>query len=190
MAQFEPAFAATMKHEGGYANNPADKGGETYRGISRKNWPGWDGWPDVDRIKLKMSDDNIINEAKIHPSSLISHLSSILAANADLQGRVRNFYKRNFWMPQMDEINDQELINWLFDKGVNMGIGRAYKLLQRALHVDEDGVIGMQTRKAINEADPAELLEACRNEAKRYYTNIALHDPTQSRFLQGWLARA
>ncbi|MDR1034997.1 MAG: hypothetical protein LBT40_00015 [Deltaproteobacteria bacterium] len=37
-----------MKHveemEGGWANNPADSGGETFRGIARnfhKSWPGW-----------------------------------------------------------------------------------------------------------------------------------------------------
>ncbi|MFZ4857933.1 MAG: glycoside hydrolase family 108 protein [Desulfuromonadaceae bacterium] len=172
MALFYPAYAATIKHEGGYANDAADKGGETYMGISRKNWPGWNGWPDVDKLKQNKDFPKCLN------------------ANADLQGRVRDFYKRNFWTPVMDEITDQELVNWLFDKGVNMGIGRAYKLLQRALHVDEDGVIGMQTRAQIAQSDPAELLEACRFEAKRFYTNLALKDPTQTRFLHGWLARA
>jgi lysozyme family protein len=42
------SFEDTMKHveemEGGWANNPADSGGETFRGIARnfhKSWPGW-----------------------------------------------------------------------------------------------------------------------------------------------------
>ena len=172
MAQFEPAFAETMKREGGYANDPADHGGETYRGISRNNWRGWDGWPDIDRLK----------QQKDFPSCL--------DRNADLQGRVKLFYKRNFWTPVMDEIANQALVNWLFDKGVNMGVQRAYKLMQRALHVDEDGVIGPQTRAQIKQADPVELLAACRIEAKRFYTNLALKDPSQTRFLNGWLARA
>jgi len=181
MALFEPAFNHMIKHEGGYANNPSDHGGETYMGISRKNWPGWNGWPDIDNLKLKMKNEEL--------NSQYSILNSRLHSNADLQGRVRSFYLRNFWTMVMDEIKDQELANWLFDKAVNMGVQKANLLLQRALHVDEDGVIGMQTRKAINEADPAELLAACRDEAKRYYISIVLHDSTQSCFLDGWLSR-
>ena len=176
MADFETAFKLTMKHEWGYANDPADHGGETYMGISRKNWRGWDGWTDIDKIKSG------------HPQG--EPLQKALANNADLQGRVKLFYKRNFWTPIMDEIDDQALVNWLFDKGVNMGIRRAYKLMQRALHVDEDGIIGPQTRAQIRQTDPVQLLADCRDEAKRFYTNLALHDPTQSRFLHGWLARA
>ncbi|MBW4056958.1 MAG: hypothetical protein HIU83_16505, partial [Proteobacteria bacterium] len=128
MALFEPAFKLTMKHEGGYANKKHDHGGETYRGISRNNWRGWDGWPQIDKLK----------EQKDFPACL--------DRNADLQGKVRAFYQRNFWTPVMDEIADQNLVNWLFDKGVNAGIQRAYKLLQRALNVDQDGIIGPQTK--------------------------------------------
>ncbi|HIJ95797.1 MAG TPA: N-acetylmuramidase [Desulfuromonadales bacterium] len=172
MALFEPAFAAAMKFEGGYNNDPDDSGGETYRGISRVNWPGWNGWPDVDHLK----------QQKDFPVCL--------DRNADLQGRIKDFYKRNFWTPVMDEINDQNLVNWLFDKGINMGIRPAYKLMQRALHVDEDGIIGPQTKAAINAANPVELLAGCRAAAKAYYTHIALHNPKKSKFLHGWLARA
>ena len=43
MANFDEAFALTMKSEGGYANNPNDTGGETYKGVSRKNHPKWNG---------------------------------------------------------------------------------------------------------------------------------------------------
>lgn len=180
MAQFLPAFAATMKHEGGYAHDPADRGGETYRGISRNNWPGWNGWPDIDRIVGALL------------AAPVSHaaINKALDRNADLQRRVQDFYQRNFWTPVMDDITDQAVANWLFDKGVNMGIRRAYKLMQRALHVDQDGIIGPQTRAAINAADPVQLLADCRGEARRFYTNLALQDPTQSRFLHGWLARA
>ncbi|MDD2367359.1 MAG: glycosyl hydrolase 108 family protein [Desulfuromonadaceae bacterium] len=31
MAEFEPAYKAMVKHEGGYANDPHDHGGETCR---------------------------------------------------------------------------------------------------------------------------------------------------------------
>jgi lysozyme family protein len=181
MALFEPAFNELIKHEGGYVNDPDDHGGETYRGISRKNWPGWNGWADVDKIKSGHPQVGAIHELP---------LQKALNSNADLQGRVKEFYRRNFWMPPMEAMSDQALANWLFDKAVNMGVRQAYKLMQRAVHVDEDGVIGLQTMRGINAADPVQLLADCRDQAKRFYVNLALHDPSQTRFLNGWLARA
>lgn len=175
MALFEPAFEATMKFEGGYANDPHDHGGETYRGISRKNWPGWDGWPDIDRMKTQPG------------------FPACLDHNADLQGRIKDFYHDNFWTPVMADRTDQELANWLFDKAVNMGVSRAYKLLQQALYLDADGVIGPQTKAMLAAAElwsSADLLEKCREQARRFYTKLALKDPSQKRFLRGWLSRA
>ena len=51
MAIFEPAFKLLILHEGGYANNKNDIGGETYRGIARNYWPKWVGWKLIDHIK-------------------------------------------------------------------------------------------------------------------------------------------
>jgi lysozyme family protein len=39
---FDEAFAALIGHEGGYVNNPADPGGETRFGISKRSYPGED----------------------------------------------------------------------------------------------------------------------------------------------------
>lgn len=39
---FDEAFAALIGHEGGYVNNPADPGGETKYGISKRAYPGED----------------------------------------------------------------------------------------------------------------------------------------------------
>ena len=36
---FEKAFAETLGHEGGYVNDPADPGGETNWGISKRSYP-------------------------------------------------------------------------------------------------------------------------------------------------------
>lgn len=194
MAEFEPALEKTLKHEGGYADDPHDKGGETYRGISRKNWPGWDGWPQIDRIVGAIPCDRPPlggdSDKGGHTGPPLHEINAALDKNPDLQRRVRDFYRRNFWMPQLDEIQNQELANWLFDKCVNMGIRQAFKLMQRALHVDQDGIIGPQTRAMLRQADPVKLLADCREEARRFYTMLALKDPTQSRFLHGWLERA
>src|SRR5690349_449891 len=39
---FDQAFEALLGHEGGYVNNPADPGGETKFGISKRAYPGED----------------------------------------------------------------------------------------------------------------------------------------------------
>lgn len=39
---FDQSFEKLLGHEGGYSNNPADPGGETKFGISRKAYPGED----------------------------------------------------------------------------------------------------------------------------------------------------
>jgi lysozyme family protein len=40
MADFNPAVAITLQHEGGYVNDPNDNGGETKYGITSKDLPG------------------------------------------------------------------------------------------------------------------------------------------------------
>lgn len=42
MARFENAIDIVLKHEGGYVNNPADPGGETKYGISKRAYPALD----------------------------------------------------------------------------------------------------------------------------------------------------
>jgi len=42
MADFNKAIVITLKNEGGYINDPLDKGGETKYGISKKSYPDLD----------------------------------------------------------------------------------------------------------------------------------------------------
>lgn len=42
MSAFEQAFAIVIGHEGGYSKNPADPGGETKYGISKRAYPNLD----------------------------------------------------------------------------------------------------------------------------------------------------
>lgn len=42
MSAFDQAFEIVVGHEGGYSNNPADPGGETKYGISKRSYPSTD----------------------------------------------------------------------------------------------------------------------------------------------------
>lgn len=175
MADFAAAYAKTMRHEGGYANNPADRGGETYKGIARKHWPGWSGWKLVDAYKAE----------KGFPKNM--------AYDDDLQGAVETFYRNAFWSNWMQSMPSQSLAEWYFDKSVNMGTIQATKLLQRAVGAADDGKYGPKTHAAVLKAlkdDEAGTVEECREQARAFYQHLADANPSQRQFLRGWLARA
>lgn len=131
MAEFLIAYKRTHKNEGGYANIKADRGGETYAGISRVHWPGWAGWKIVDQHKPLRHNQYI--------------------ADDNLSYQVRLFYKRNFWDKiQGDSINDQETANRLYDFGVTSGHSRTVKQIQNALGLKETGIIDKKLIEAIN----------------------------------------
>ena len=48
---YKEAIKKTLKYEGGYVNDKDDRGGETYRGVSRRYHPNWSGWKIVDEYK-------------------------------------------------------------------------------------------------------------------------------------------
>src|SRR5579872_5238571 len=120
MADFEVSYKLTLQIEQGYANDPADTGGETYAGISRKNNPNWIGWKTIDQYKAAHSGD----------------LDAALKANSYLQQSIKQFYLTNYWnVNRLSEVADQRIANELYDIGVNMGTGIAAEFLQRALNI-------------------------------------------------------
>lgn len=54
--------------------------------------------------------------------------------------------------------------------------------------LEVDGVVGDKTISAINKATP-EQLKAIANELEAYYRRLVEKDPSQARFLNGWLKR-
>lgn len=126
------------RHEGGYANNPKDKGGETYKGISRNNWPHWGGWDIIDTERASASPNSGI---------LFDHH---LEGFGVLQGSVQSFYLMNFWNP-CGAADAPDVVKFdLFDMAVNSGVKSAVRSLQWAVGVTEDGIYGPQTREAMS----------------------------------------
>ena len=170
MSDFNVAFNKVMAYEGGYANDSSDRGGETYAGVARNFWPEWDGWAIIDELK----------DTAGFPANLVK--STVLSIH------VREFYKANFW-GRYGEVNSQRLATSLFDCAVNCGIAPANRMMQRALNIPDDGVFGKQSIKCINEADETATLANFNAEREKYYRGIVERNPSQGKFLAGWLKR-
>lgn len=187
MADFLTAHNKTMGTEGGYANNPADAGGETYKGIARKFWHRWAGWPVVDQVKKTMTKQPPYGSGAYF--NWAKALNKLLAANLTLQKHVLTFYMVNFWdANRLGEINDQAVAEWTYDHIVNAG-ARGAMWLQLAACVKADGGIGPATIAAVNACDPSQLLARCEDIAAAYRLDKAAANPSQIQFLTSWLTR-
>ncbi|MDR3578381.1 MAG: glycosyl hydrolase 108 family protein [Oryzomonas sp.] len=187
MADFNAASRQVMGNEGGYSNNPADAGGETYKGIARKFWPQWGGWKFVDGVKANAVEPPA-SGTQAH-QNYVAYLNRCLGGLTSLQQLVLDFYKRNFWDKyRLSEVNDQAVATWIYDHVVNGG-GRGAMWIQEAVGVKADGAIGPQTIQAINAVDPKALLRDACDVAAFYRLDRASADLSQLQFLPSWLRR-
>lgn len=176
MSTFIAALQPLLINEGGYSNVSGDSGGETYRGISRTNYPQWKGWDFVDAAK-PLRDEEII-------------------VNSDLNDSVQEFYKLYFWdAERLGEITDQKVGTKLLDMCVNMGSHQAIKLLQQVLvnkfryAINIDGILGKETLFHVNAAGNT-LIQQLRNRCIAFYESLVEERPEDQKFLNGWLKRA
>ena len=172
------AFRETMKFEGGYGLVAGDRGGETYRGISRKFFPNWDGWALVDQAKAR---------GVVHQGSIIS--------DQHLDNLVFSFYSTTFFMnPQFYRLDDK-ICGYVFDFAVNSGAMTAIKHLQEVANklgavCQVDGRLGPATATAIGSLDQDEVRDGLIQSRIQYLRAIVQNDESQEKFLAGWLNRA
>lgn len=152
---------AILAREGGYVDHAADRGGPTNFGITIGSLALYRGHP------VTPSDVRLLTEAEARLIYLHDYIQR----------------------PGFDRIFDMALKALVVDMAVNHGPGRAVRLLQRALGVKEDGVLGDETAAAANAAGPSLRAKVCA-ERVRFYGQIIAGDPTQSVFAAGWLNRA
>lgn len=127
MAYFGDAFKKLSIKEGGYVNDKDDAGGETYKGISRKYNPTWQGWIMVDSYKK-------------HYTVGSKEFKSKLDNDVQLQKLVWEKYKIGYWdVFELDDLNSQRVAEQLFDTNVNCGQVAAIKMAQRVLGLKETG---------------------------------------------------
>jgi lysozyme family protein len=157
---FDACFAKVIQSEGGYVWDKDDRGGETNLGVTIGAWGAY------------------LNRA-IQPGEM----------KALTQETVKPFYKSMYW----DKVKGDDLpagIDYVvFDFAVNAGVGRAAKFLQRAVGAVDDGVVGSGTLALVAKTTPGKLLQNFAEQKEAFYNTLADKNPTQQKFLKGWLAR-
>lgn len=178
MPTIDDVIEHVLGQEGGYANNPADRGGETMWGITAKT----------------ARANGYAGPMRSLPRDLAKEIyrrQFVIAPGFDKIGVIS---------PSIGA----ELV----DCGVNMGPKVAARFLQRALNalnrggrdyadIVADGLAGPATRDALSgflakRAAPGEmvLLKAVKALRGEHYIALCEHDPAQEAFAFGWLSRA
>lgn len=166
--KLEDRITALIKREAGYVNDPADAGGPTKYGITQRKLAGWR------RREVTAQDVEALTESE-----------------------ARMIYRRDFLDVQLDVAPDdcEELLLDIFE---NHGPGNFARIVQRALDVTVDGIIGPKTRAALSAAEGPRLFRRLCG-ARMRFTGRAItknlkdddHDgiPDHTEFAEGWLNR-
>jgi len=94
-------------------------------------------------------------------------------------------YRRDYWTPAGCDAVPDAIKADLFDTAVNAGVGRAIRLLQRAVGAAEDGVLGPKTLAAINVTDPLRLVARFNGARLAHLASL----PTWQTYGRGWVLR-
>ena len=127
---FNAALKAILHHEGGYVNHPADPGGMTNLGVTKRVWEEW-----------------------------VCHEVDEKAMRGLTPEMVAPLYKVKYWDKIKGDDLPTGVDYCVFDAAVNSGPGRAAKWLQACVGVEPDGGIGPKTLAAVAAFDPKELVE-------------------------------
>ena len=170
---FDSAFNYMLKNEGGFVNDSADKGGATKYGVSltlmRQMFKNGSIWLDLNK-------DGTIDEKDV----MILTLED-----------AKLVYFKEFWRPlaSLSRFFVVQIMIKIFDTAVNIGVRNAIKLVQRVIGTQEDGVIGKDTiSKCV--VFKGDFISKYVEFLVKFYANIAVKNPTQLRFLNGWINRA
>lgn len=195
METFNEAYNHTMVIEGGYANDPDDLGGETYKGIARNYHPLWEGWAIIDAMKQRFA---------MHTTAGVRHFDAEARRDEKLQYAVLTFYKAKFWDPWMGDriaARSKSIALEMFDTGVNMGTGRAVEFLQEALNCLDrntqrslvvDGAMGPNTMGRFLQyvsREEALIFKMLNVLQGAYYMKRMKQSPTQEKYARGWFKR-
>jgi lysozyme family protein len=150
-----------LRREGGFVDHPDDRGGPTFRGITQGTLSAWRQRPvTVDELKALT-----VEEAKA-------------------------IYRQAYVVdPGYDLIGSQTLLGLVVDCAVNHGVKQATKLLQRAIDVKDDGIMGSVTRAKLAACNYSRVYLRLCAQRVRLYGRIITRNPSQAVFAEGWSNR-
>jgi lysozyme family protein len=175
---FATAYLYTKEFEGGYANALKDKGGETFRGISRVSFPHWPGWRVVDEAKaaLEIAKGQINWRVKKNWKLIDQKLKG----NTALDQMVTDFYRDSIYKPTAKLGLDEFVTDKLFDMRVNLGSAdRIFQMAINKLSKDKialDGRLGPKSLAAAKALDPVALVQAMALEQEAFYLRNTIPD--------------
>jgi lysozyme family protein len=161
---------AILAREGGFVDDPADRGGATNYGITQGTL-----------------------------SEVLDKVASRDDVKALTPQLAREIYRRRYIEgPGFDGIASGDLRAVVVDAAVNHGVKTAIKLLQRVLKVTDDGLLGPVSFTAANVLDGRLLARKVLWERIRLYGRLISHNltdadrdgiPDNTEFASGWLNR-
>ncbi len=153
---FPAALSFILDREGGYVDDPDDMGGATNQGITQATY-------DRSRSPLRS-----------------------LPVRGITDEEVADIYLRNYWLAGRCNEMPWPLSLAHFDGLVQHRPKAAKKMLQRALGVTVDGIVGDITIAAAKAAPSEYATRTLIAERKSYYRGIVINKPVQKKFLKGW----
>ena len=150
-----------IRREGGAVDNPSDRGGTTKYGITKKTLSDYRGHAVTGVEVFNLS------EVEAREIYTLLYLKPFAAFNEP----------------------SKKIKPLLVDMAVNHGVERAIKILQSALKVMQDGVIGHDTLAAYAGADKEPLYLRLIAKRIQFYGRIIADDRTQHVFAAGWMNR-
>lgn len=176
MADFNRSIETVLRHEGFFSDDKSDPGGATKWGISLSYLQS------LPPVQADINKDGAVDTKDIR--------------SLDLE-KAKEIYKIGWWdRYHYSEIQDTRVATKVLDLSVNMGASQAHKLVQRALGINDDGILGAQSIKAINDSNPGKLIQAISDEAMSLYVALTFKRiqtmgiTEGGKYLKGWLRRA
>ena len=160
MADARKLMPFILKWEGGFVNDPLDRGGATNKGVTIGTFLSFYPNKTVDDLK-RITDDQWLT-----------------------------IFRSGYWNPWLaDRIQNQSIANIVVDWAWASGARTSIRKVQELLGVKVDGLVGNQTLSAINNQDSEQLFERIKKARFDFVDAIVKRDPSQSRFIKGWKNR-
>jgi lysozyme family protein len=160
-----------LKWEGGEVNDPSDRGGHTNRGITRTTF-------------------NALAQKLLGKEPTTSNFVNLTKEDAMLF--IRYFWNKATWNNRIrSQAVAEAMTSWLWGSG-SYGMKEWQRMLRDHFGKTDilvDGLVGKQTVTYTNAIPEKEILEQAIASREKTYRKLVSSDPSQSKFLRGWLNR-